>query len=121
MRVHTPAKVAAAQIMEANIAFQETEEATRVEYLQALQVKFSMVVPIKYSSKEKGVSWSLQESKFGLPSPGDSTAFTPLNPTPTVPVRGAKYRQSSNLDKLMTQLDKQVCLVATARALATSL
>ncbi len=36
MRAHMPAKVAAAQIMEANIVLQETEEATRVEHLQAI-------------------------------------------------------------------------------------
>ncbi len=84
-------------------------------------MKFSMTAQIKFSSKEKGVSWSLQESVFGPPSPGDSMAFTPPNPTPAVLVRGAKYRQSSNLDKPTTQLDKQVHLAATMSALATSL
>jgi hypothetical protein len=48
-------------------------------------------------------------------------AFNPPNSTPAVPVRGAKYRRSSNLDKLTTQLDKQVRLAARASALATSL
>jgi hypothetical protein len=48
-------------------------------------------------------------------------AFTPPNPTPAVPVRGAKYRRSSNLDKLMTQLNEQVHLAAMASVLATSL
>jgi hypothetical protein len=121
MRACMPSRVAAAQIMEANIALQETEEATQVKRLQALWVKFSTVAQIKFGSKEKGVSWSPQESEFGPPSPGDNTVFTPSNPTPAVLVRGAKYRQSSNLDKLMTQLDKQVRLAATASALATSL
>jgi hypothetical protein len=41
MRVHTPAKVAAAQVIEINIVLQETEEVIRVKKLQALQVKFS--------------------------------------------------------------------------------
>jgi hypothetical protein len=107
--------------MEADIALQKTKEATQVERLQALRVKFSTVAQIKFGSKEKGVSWSLQESKFGPLSPGDSTAFTPPNPTPAVLVRGAKYRRSSNLDKLTTQLNKQVRLAATASAFATSL
>jgi hypothetical protein len=121
MRVRTPAKVAAVQIIEANILLQETEEATQVKRLQALRVKFSMAAQIKFGSKEKGVSWSPQESKFGPPLPGDSTAFTLPNPTPAVLVRGAKYRRSSNLVKLMTQLDKQVRLAATATTFATSL
>ncbi len=84
-------------------------------------MKFSTAAQIKFGSKEKGVSWSLQESEFGPPSPGNSTAFTPPNPTHVVPVRGAKYRGSSNLDKLMTQLDKQILLAAMASALTTSL
>jgi hypothetical protein len=84
MSAHMSAKVAAAQIMEADIALQETEEATRVERLQALQVKFSMAAQSKFSSKEKGVSWSPQESEFGPPLPGDSMAFNPPNPTNAV-------------------------------------
>jgi hypothetical protein len=84
MCAHMPAKVAAAQVMEADILLQETEAATQVECLQALQVKFSTAAQIKFGSKEKGVSWSPQESEFGPPLPGDSTAITPPNPTPTV-------------------------------------
>jgi hypothetical protein len=38
-----------------------------------------------------------------------------------IPVRGAKYRRPSNLDKLRTQLDEQVPLAAKASALAISL
>ena len=37
-------------------------------------------------------------------------AITPPNLTPAVPVMGAKHRQSSNLDKLTTQLNKQTFL-----------
>ncbi len=84
-------------------------------------MKFSTAAQIKFGSKEKGVSWSLQESEFGPPSPVDSTAITPPNPSPTVPERGAKYRQSSNLDILTKQLNKQVRLAATASTFATSL
>ncbi len=80
-----------------------------------------MAAQIKFSSKEKMISWSPQESKFGPPLPGDSTAITPPNPTPAVLVRGAKYRRFSNLDNLMTLLNKQVRLAATASAFATSL
>jgi hypothetical protein len=115
MHARMPAKVTAAQRMEADIALQETEEATQVERLQALRVKFSMVAQSEFGSKEKGVSWSPQESKFGPPWPGDSMAFTSPNPTPGVPVREAKYRQSSNLYKLTTQLDELVRLAATAK------
>ncbi len=121
MRACMPAKIAAAQMMEANIALQDTEEATQVKHLQALRVKFSTAAQSKFGSKEKGVSWPPQESKFGPPLPGESMAFTPPNPTPAVPVRGPKYRRSSNLSKLMTQLDKQVRLAAMASTLATSL
>jgi hypothetical protein len=84
-------------------------------------VKFSTAAQRKFSSKEKGVSWSPQESQFGPPLPGDSAAFMHPNLTPLVPVRGAKYRRSSNLDKLTTQLGKQVRLAVMASMLATSL
>jgi hypothetical protein len=84
-------------------------------------MKFSTAAQIKSGSKEKGVSWSPQESEFGLLLPGDSTAITPPNPTPAVPVRGSKYRQYFNLDKLTTQLNKQVRLAATASLFVTSL
>jgi hypothetical protein len=77
-----------------------------------------MAAQIKFGSKEKGKSWSQQESEFGPPLPGDSMAFTPPNPTPVVSVRGAKYMQPSNLEKLKTQLDEQVRLAAMASALA---
>jgi hypothetical protein len=78
-----PVKVAAAKIMEANIALQETEEATRVKCLQALRVKFFTVAQIKFGSKEKWVSWSPLEAKFGPLSPGDSTR----SPLPIPPLR----------------------------------
>jgi hypothetical protein len=81
-------------------------------------MRFSMVALIEFCSKEKGVSWSPQESEFGPPSPGDSMAIAPPNPTPADPVRGAKYRRSSNQDKLMTQLKKQAHLAATASMFA---
>jgi hypothetical protein len=58
MHERTIAKAATAPIMKANIALQETEEATQVEHLQALQVKFSLAAQIKFGSKEKGISWS---------------------------------------------------------------
>jgi hypothetical protein len=48
-----PAKVAAAQVMEANIALQETEEATRVKCLQALQVKYSTVAQTNLVQKRR--------------------------------------------------------------------
>jgi hypothetical protein len=80
-----------------------------------------MAAQIEFGSKEKGVSWSPQESKFGPPSPSDSMAITPSNPTFAVPARGSKYRRASNLDKLMAQLNKQVHLAALASAFATSL
>ncbi len=99
MRARTPAKFAAAQVIEANIALQELEEATQVERLQALRMKFSMEPQIKFGSKEKGVSWYPQESKFGPPLPGNSMAITPPNPTPVILIRGAKYKRSSNLAK----------------------
>jgi hypothetical protein len=121
MHVRMPAKVAAAQMMEADIVLQETEEATRVEHLQALLVKFSTAAQSKFGSNEKGVSWSPQEFKFGPLLLGDSTAFTPPTLTPAVLVRGSKYRRSSNLDKPTTQRDKQVQLAATASKIATSL
>ncbi len=56
MPVRALAKVAAAQVMEANIAMQKTEEVTRAKRLLALRVKFSMAAQIKFSSKEKRVS-----------------------------------------------------------------
>ncbi len=102
MIARTPAKVAAAQVLEANSALQETEEATWVELLQALRLKFSTVAQIKFALKEKGVSWFSQESEFGPPSPGDSMTITSPNLTSAVLVMGAKYRRSSNLDKLTT-------------------
>jgi hypothetical protein len=80
-----------------------------------------MAAQIEFGSKEKGVSLFPQESEFGPPLPGNSLAITPPNPTPVVLVRGAKYRRSSNLVKLMTQLSKQVRLVATGSVFATSL
>jgi hypothetical protein len=107
MHARTPAKAAAAQVLEAIIALQETEDATQVKLLQALQLEFSMVARIKYGLKEKGVSWFSQESEFGPRSPGNSIAITPPNLTPAVLVMGAKYKPSSNPDKLGTQPNKQ--------------
>ncbi len=107
MHARTPAKAAAAQVLEAIIALQETEDATQVKLLQALQLEFSMVARIKYGLKEKGVSWFSQESELGPSLPGDSMAITPTNLTPAGLVMGAKYRWSSNPDKLTTQLNKQ--------------
>jgi hypothetical protein len=99
---------------------QETEEATRVKPLQALQEKFAKAAQIKFGSKEKRVSWSCKESEFGPQSPDDNMAITPPNCTPTVLARGSKYRWASNLDNLMAQLNEQVCLSASASAFATS-
>jgi hypothetical protein len=89
MCAHIPAKVDAAQVMEDDIVLQEAEEATRGKRLQALRVKFSTAAQIELGSKEKGVSWSPQESKLGPPSPGNSMTITPSNCTPTVPTRGS--------------------------------
>ncbi len=72
MHACMPAKAAAAQILEANIALHETEDATQVKLMPALRLKFSMAAQIKFGLKEKGVSWFSQESEFGPPSPGDS-------------------------------------------------
>jgi hypothetical protein len=56
MHVCMPAKVAAAQMKEANTALQKTDKATQVECLQALRGKFSTAAQSKFGSKEKGVS-----------------------------------------------------------------
>jgi hypothetical protein len=80
-----------------------------------------MAAQIELGSKEKGVSQSPQESKFGPPSPGDSMAITPFNCNPAVPARGSKYRWASNLDKPTAQLNNQVCLAALAIAYSTTL
>jgi hypothetical protein len=64
----TPAKVAAAQVMETNIALQVTEEATQVEHLQALRVKFPTAAQIEFGSKEKRLNETRQLDSYSSAS-----------------------------------------------------
>jgi hypothetical protein len=52
--MRTPIKLAAEKVMEAEIALQESEEALRLDRVEALRAKFAKASGAKAASKEKG-------------------------------------------------------------------
>jgi hypothetical protein len=91
--VRTPAKVAAAQQMdESTIVMQETEDATRVELLQAPQLIFSMAAQIEFDLKEKGLSKQI------FPTPRQPDVCTSASTDPLVgrPVQQSDLQPSSD-------------------------
>jgi hypothetical protein len=51
------------QAMEDDIVLQAAEEPARLAQVEALRGKFAAAALLKINSKEKGVSWSAQESE----------------------------------------------------------
>jgi hypothetical protein len=98
IRMRTPIKLAAEKMMEADISLQESEEALRLDRVEALRAKFAKASGAKAASKEKGVSWSTPEEEACW-SGGTKQG---INPKANAAVdgrpqqkRGSKYRKSS--------------------------
>jgi hypothetical protein len=78
--------------MESAIAMKETEDATGVELLRALQLIFSMAAQIKFGLKEKGLSKQI----FSTPRQPDICASASTDPLVGRPVQQSDLRPSSD-------------------------
>ncbi len=100
--MRTPIELVAEKVMEVDIAFQESEEALHLGWVEALRVKFAKAAGTKAASKEKGVSWSMLEEKAcltggtkqGVNPKADATADGQPQQK-----QGSKYRKSLKLDR----------------------
>jgi hypothetical protein len=61
MRARTINKKLFAQMMEAELSFQEAEECVRLNRVEVLRAQFAAVAQMKVATKDKGISWSSQE------------------------------------------------------------
>jgi hypothetical protein len=61
MCAQTIIKKLSAQMMEAELFFQEAKECVRLERVEALRAQFAAAAQMKAAAKEQGVSWSSQE------------------------------------------------------------
>jgi hypothetical protein len=61
MCTRTSNEKVSAQMMEAEISFQEAEECVRLDRVEVLRAQFAAVAQMKSAAKEKGISWSTQE------------------------------------------------------------
>ncbi len=61
MRAFTPTEAATSQVLEANIALQETEDATQVKLLQALRLKFSTAAWVKFGQRKRVCVYVLRQ------------------------------------------------------------
>jgi hypothetical protein len=98
----TPIKLAAEKVMEADIAIQDSEEALRLDWVEALRAKFAKASGAKATLKEKGVSWSTPEEEACLTG-GTKQGINPeANATADGQPQqkwGSKYHKSSKLDR----------------------
>jgi hypothetical protein len=79
VRVSTPNKIAAAQVVEDDIALQESKEGANCDWVEALWVKFAATAELKSTTKEKGVSWSSQKTRLDQGSLDNKMEGTPTD------------------------------------------
>ncbi len=97
MRVHTPNKIAAAQVKGDNMALQESEEDAHCNWVEALRVKFAVAGELKSGTKEKGMHWSSQKTHFDQGLTDDKMECTATDGVPAdnqlQPKQGSKYHK----------------------------